>query len=166
MMDVEKGVFDMIYHSEYCVYSIALSPHDINSLYFSEGKGGFNKWDVRTGKSSLSCDLHEARINTIDFNSDTENMMATSSTDGTACIWDLRLMKKDKTTPLKIVKHKRAVHSAYFSPSGKFLATTRCVFGFHIVQLYMLLSVLGLVISFGLEAILSKQCFSYPLLQL
>ncbi|XP_042057638.1 DNA damage-binding protein CMR1-like [Salvia splendens] len=124
MMDVEKGVFDMIYHSEYCIYSIALSPYDVNSLYFGEGKGGFNKWDVRTGKSSLSCDLHEDRINTIDFNSDTENIMATSSTDGTACIWDLRLMKKDKTTPLKIVKHKRAVHSAYFSPSGKFLATT------------------------------------------
>ncbi|XP_057767121.1 uncharacterized protein LOC130987561 isoform X2 [Salvia miltiorrhiza] len=124
MMDVEKGVFDMVYHSEYCIYSISLSPRDVKSLYFGEGRGGFHKWDVRTGKSSLSCDLHGDRINSIDFNSETENIMATSSTDGTACIWDLRLMNKDKTTPLKTINHKRAVHSAYFSPSGKFLATT------------------------------------------
>lgn len=137
MMDVEKEVFDMVYHSEYCIYSINLNPHDIKSLYFGEGRGGINKWDVRAGKSSLSCDLHEDRINTIDFNSENENIMATSSSDGTACIWDLRLINKDKTTPLGTVNHKRAVHSAYFSPSGKFLATTRCVFCFtHIVQLY------------------------------
>lgn len=124
MMEVEKGIFDMVYHSEYCIYSMSQSPHDTKSLYFSEGKGGVNKWDVRAGKSSLSCDLHEDRINTIDFNSENENIMATSSTDGTACIWDLRLMNTDNTTPLTTVRHKRAVHSAYFSPSGKILATT------------------------------------------
>lgn len=133
MMEVEKGIFDMVYHSEYCVYSMSQSPHDIKSLYFSEGKGGVNKWDVRAGKSSLSCDLHEDRINTIDFNSENENIMATSSTDGTACIWDLRLMNTDNTTPLTTVRHKRAVHSAYFSPSGKILATTRCALVFMLV---------------------------------
>ncbi|KAI3446796.1 hypothetical protein Pfo_003461 [Paulownia fortunei] len=124
LMDVEKEVFDMVYSSEYTIYSISLSPRHTKSLYFSEGKGGVNMWDVRAGKSLLSCDLHEDRINTMDFNSENENLMATSSTDGTACIWDLRHMNADKTTPLKTVSHKRAVHSAYFSPTGKFLATT------------------------------------------
>ncbi|KAL6506109.1 hypothetical protein OROHE_022638 [Orobanche hederae] len=89
-----------------------------------EGKRGVNKWDVRAGKSLLSCDLHEDRINTIDFNSENENIIATSSTDGTACIWDLRYMNADKPSPLKTISHKRAVHSAYFSPTGKILATT------------------------------------------
>ncbi|KAK6151635.1 hypothetical protein DH2020_014270 [Rehmannia glutinosa] len=124
LMDVEKEVFDMVYSSEYTIYSISLSPRDVKSLYFSEGKGRVNMWDVRAGKSLLSCYLHEDRINTIDFNSENEDIMATSSTDGTACIWDLRLMNADKPTPLKTVSHKRAVHSAYFSPTGKFLATT------------------------------------------
>lgn len=130
LMDVEKEVFHMVYASEYTIYSMCQSPDDIKSLYFGEGKGGVNMWDVRAGKSSLSCDLHEDRINTIDFNPEVENIMATSSTDGTACIWDLRQLNADKPTPLKTVSHKRAVHSAYFSPTGKLLATTRFVWGF------------------------------------
>ncbi|KAL3642926.1 hypothetical protein CASFOL_013741 [Castilleja foliolosa] len=124
MMDVEKEVFDMVYYSEYSIFSLSLSPHDTKSLYFGEGKGGVNKWDLRAGKSSLSCDLHEDRINTIDFNSENENIIATSSTDGTACIWDMRHMNAEKPEPLKTISHGRAVHSAYFSPTGKFLATT------------------------------------------
>ncbi|KAL8497728.1 hypothetical protein ACS0TY_021164 [Phlomoides rotata] len=124
LMDVEKEVFDMVYSSEYSIYSISQSTHDVKSLYFGEGIGGINMWDVRAGKSSFSCDLHEYRINTIDFNSDNEYIMATSSTDGTACIWDLRQINADKPAPLKTVTHKRAVASAYFSPSGKCLATT------------------------------------------
>ncbi|KAH6819195.1 hypothetical protein C2S51_002798 [Perilla frutescens var. frutescens] len=123
-MEVEKEVFHMEYLSEYCIYSISQSSHDMKSLYFGEGKGGINKLDVRAGKSSMSCDVHGQRINTIDFNSENANIMATSSSDGTACIWDLRLMNKNKTTPLTTVTHKRAVYSAYFSPSGKYLATT------------------------------------------
>ncbi|KAL0345671.1 UNVERIFIED_CONTAM: WD repeat-containing protein 76 [Sesamum radiatum] len=124
LMDVEKEVFDMLYSTEYPIYSMSLSPRDTNSLCFSEGKGGVNMWDVRAGKSWLSCDLHEDRINTIDFNTENEKIMATSSSDGTACIWDLRHMHANKPKLLKTVSHKRAVHSAYFSPSGKFLATT------------------------------------------
>ncbi|EYU31796.1 hypothetical protein MIMGU_mgv1a005064mg [Erythranthe guttata] len=124
LMDVEKEIFDMVYYSDYTVYSMSQSPHDVKSLYFSEGRGGVNKWDVRAGKSCLKCDLHDERINTIDFNSENENIMATSSSDNTARIWDLRRINAVKPTPLKIVSHKRAVHSAYFSPTGKFLATT------------------------------------------
>ncbi|CAA0819963.1 DROUGHT SENSITIVE 1 [Striga hermonthica] len=80
--------------------------------------------DVRAGKCLLSCDLHVDRVNTIDFSSENANVMATSSTDSTACIWDLRRINANKPTPLKTVNHRRAVHSAFFSPTGKFLATT------------------------------------------
>lgn len=133
MMDVEKEAFDMVYLAEFCIFSMSLSPHDTKSLCFSEGRGLFNKWDLRAGKSSLTCDLHEERINTIDFNSENENIIATSSTDGRACIWDLRLMNKKNLTPLKTVNHEKAVHAAYFSPSGKFLATTRWVFDYSFI---------------------------------
>ncbi|KAL2482769.1 DROUGHT SENSITIVE 1 [Forsythia ovata] len=124
LMDVEKEAFDLVYSSEYSIHSISQSPHDRKSLYFSEGHGGVNMWDLKAGKSLSLWNLHDNRINTIDFNSENSNIMATSSTDGTACIWDLRHMSADKSKSLKTVCHKRAVHSAYFSPSGRFLATT------------------------------------------
>ncbi|KZV29617.1 hypothetical protein F511_00895 [Dorcoceras hygrometricum] len=124
LLDVEKEVFDMVYASEDSIYSMSINALDNKSLYFSEGRGGIKIWDLRAGKSMSSCDLHEARINTIDFNSENSNIMVTSSTDGTACIWDLRLLSADGSKPLKTIEHKRAIQSAYFSPTGKCLATT------------------------------------------
>ncbi|KAL6506107.1 hypothetical protein OROHE_022636 [Orobanche hederae] len=124
LMDVQREVFDMVYSGEHNIYSISLGAHDEKSLYFGEGKGKVNMWDVRAGKSLLSCNLHEDRINTIDFKPTNGHVMATSSKDGTACIWDLRRIAADKPTPLKTVCHKNAVNSAYFSPNGKYVATT------------------------------------------
>ncbi|XP_028073644.1 WD repeat-containing protein 76-like [Camellia sinensis] len=124
LMDVEKEIFDLVYSSDHAIFSISQRTNDTKSLYFSEGHGVLNIWDERAGKSSASWILHEDRINTIDFNSENTDIMATSSTDGTACIWDLRNIDADKPKCLKMVNRKRAVHSAYFSPSGSYLATT------------------------------------------
>ncbi|KAK1395906.1 WD repeat-containing protein 76 [Heracleum sosnowskyi] len=124
LMDVEKEIFDLAYSGAYSIYSIAHRPDDGNSLYFSEGRGELNMWDGRTGKSSSSWGLHETKINSIHFNACNTNMMATSSSDGTACIWDLRKVVADKAEALNTVNHEGAVHSAYFSPSGSILATT------------------------------------------
>ncbi|WCJ29851.1 DNA damage-binding protein CMR1 [Euphorbia peplus] len=124
MMNAEKEVFDLIYSSDDAIFSLSQRPNDMNGLYFSEGRGGLSILDERTRKLSSQWMLHESRINTIDFNSQNPNMMATSSTDGTACLWDLRSVNADKPNCLQTVTHKRAVHSAYFSPSGSFLATT------------------------------------------
>ncbi|XP_031257972.1 WD repeat-containing protein 76-like [Pistacia vera] len=124
LMDVEKEVYDLVHSSEYSIYSLSQNPNNVNTLYFSEGQGGLNIWDVRTKKCTTECRLHEARINTIDFNSQNLSIMASSSSDGTACLWDLRRMPTHKPKPLKIASHKKAVHAAYFSPSGKSLATT------------------------------------------
>ncbi|KAL8145323.1 hypothetical protein AgCh_003496 [Apium graveolens] len=124
LMDVEKEIFDLAYSGANCIYSIAQRPDDGNSLYISEGRGGLNIWDGRSGKSLSSWGLHETRINSIHFNACNTNMMATSSSDGTACIWDLRKVSADKAEALSTVNHEKAVHSAYFSPSGSILATT------------------------------------------
>ncbi|CAA0819962.1 DROUGHT SENSITIVE 1 [Striga hermonthica] len=37
MMDVEKEVFDLIHFSESSIFFTCLNPHDVKSLYFSEG---------------------------------------------------------------------------------------------------------------------------------
>ncbi|XP_022135022.1 WD repeat-containing protein 76 isoform X2 [Momordica charantia] len=124
LMDAEREMFDILYRSEYTVYSLSQQSNDVNCLYFAEGRGGLNIWDKRTGNCPMQWLLHEDRINSIDFNAENCNIMATSSSDGTACIWDLRSINAEKPKTLTMVRHKRAIHSAYFSPSGRFLATT------------------------------------------
>ncbi|KAJ0256691.1 DROUGHT SENSITIVE 1 [Hirschfeldia incana] len=124
LMDVEKSVFDLVYSSDDAIYSLSQRANDEQSLYFGEGHGVLNIFDLRAGKSVFHWDLHGQRINTIDFNTQNPNVMATSSKDGTACLWDLRSMGTNKPKNLRTVNHSKAVHSAYFSPSGLSLATT------------------------------------------
>ncbi|PKA62458.1 Protein damaged DNA-binding 2 [Apostasia shenzhenica] len=124
MMDVEKEIFQLVYSSTDSIYSICQFSCDANSLYFGEGAGVLKLWDERTGKASSSWELHRDRINTIDFHPENKDMMVTSSTDGTASIWDLRNIKNDQPKQVKLFQHQRAVHSAYFSPTGSYLATT------------------------------------------
>jgi WD40 repeat protein len=126
-MDVEKEVFDLVYSSDETIYSLSQQSNDPKCLYFAEGCGGMSIWDERTGNISAQWSPHDDRINSIDFNSENANIITTSSTDGTASIWDLRSIDADKFKSLKTVGHKRAVHSAYFSPSGRSLVTTRSV---------------------------------------
>ncbi|XP_058759414.1 uncharacterized protein LOC131632691 [Vicia villosa] len=128
MMDAEKEIFDMVYNGSEsdnaCIYALSQPKNDANCLYFSEGKGGLAVFDNRIGKCSSHWDLHEARINTIDFNPQSSHIVATSSSDGTACTWDLRCIGGPKHTALRTFPHKKSVQSAYFSPSGCSLATT------------------------------------------
>ncbi|KAL5547655.1 hypothetical protein UlMin_002886 [Ulmus minor] len=98
--------------------------NDVKCLYFGEGRGGLSIWDERTGKCSSEWVMHDDRINSIDFNSENPNLMTTSSSEGIACIWDLRIVNVDKPKTLTTISHKKAIHSAYFSPSGRSLATT------------------------------------------
>ncbi|CAH9070384.1 unnamed protein product [Cuscuta epithymum] len=125
LMDIEKELFDSIYISNSPIHAICQSPGDRNSLYFAEGSGYFEIWDLRAGKSSSSSrKLHGNMINSIDFNSENINTMATSSSDKTVCIWDMRNVGSNKLKPLRTIHHKRPVHSAYFSRSGRLLAST------------------------------------------
>nr|CAD1831919.1 unnamed protein product [Ananas comosus var. bracteatus] len=143
LMDADSETFNMIYSCGYSIYSLCQAPHDNNSLYFGE-RGELKLFDLRVGKVSGSWDLHEQRINTIDFHPENVNLFATSSTDGTACIWDLRRSKENKLECLKTVQHNRAVHSAHFSPSGSCLATTsrddkvRIISGANFEDLFMI----------------------------
>ncbi|CAN6857239.1 unnamed protein product [Brassica oleracea] len=126
LMDVEKMVFDLVYsRDEYePIHSLSQRPNDEQSLYFGGGEGMFNVWDLRAGKSVFNWELHKYRIHTIDFNPRNPHLMATSSQDRTACLWDLRTMGAKKPKALATVDHAKAVYSAYFSPSGLSLATT------------------------------------------
>lgn len=127
VMDIKREVCDSIHQSPFPVHSMSGRPHDKDTIYFSEGNGLFDIWDLRAGASTSTWRLyggHAAKIHTIDFNPENSNIMASSCSNGTACIWDLRNISRDKPVPLKAISHKNGVQSAYFSPSGRFLATT------------------------------------------
>lgn len=122
-MDLEKESFNMIQLCDYPVFSLCQAPNSASCLYFGEGND-LKVFDERVGKVSTKWNLHDNRINSIDFHPENTYMLATSSTDGTACLWDMRTMKKKKAESLKVLKHNRSVQSAYFSPSGHMVATT------------------------------------------
>ncbi|CAJ1944764.1 unnamed protein product [Sphenostylis stenocarpa] len=124
LMDAEKEIFDLVFEIDEKIYALSQPTNETNCLYLAEGFGGLTIWDNRMGKRSSHWDLHESRINTIDFNCQNPHIVATSSSDATACTWDLRYTDKDKLIALSTFTHKRSVQSAYFSPSGCSLATT------------------------------------------
>ncbi|CAO2210606.1 unnamed protein product [Urochloa humidicola] len=124
LMDVEKEIFNTIYQCDYPAFSLCQAPDNATCLYFGEGNGQLKAFDERVGQASSKWLLHGDCICSIDFNPENPNMLATSSLDNTACLWDLRSMKVPKTKSLKVVKHEHGVRSAYFSPRGGFLATT------------------------------------------
>ncbi|GJZ94385.1 WD repeat-containing protein 76, partial [Tanacetum coccineum] len=123
-LDIEKEIFALSYSTDNPITSMSQQPGDVHSLYFGEGEGVVRQWDQRSRKSIFSCDIHDSIVNTIDFNPENTNIMATSSSDNTACIWDLRKHSKSKPELVKLIVRKSPVHSACFSPSGSFLATT------------------------------------------
>ncbi|KAF0900660.1 hypothetical protein E2562_033881 [Oryza meyeriana var. granulata] len=119
LLDLEKGTFNMIQVSDYPIFSLCQAPNSPSCLYFGEGND-LKLFDERMGKVSTTWNSHDNRINSIDFHPEYTYMLATSSTDGTARIWDLRTMKES----LKVLEHGRSVQSAYFSPSGCMVAST------------------------------------------
>lgn len=143
-MDVNKEMFSLVYSNNEAIFSLSHRPNDVNSSYFGEGQGGLKVWDERARKASSSYSLHDRRINSIDFNSMNNNLMATSSSDGTACIWDLRNVDPSHPKSLKMVNHQKAIHSAYFSPSGNCLATTRSVYVYYLFLACPYLNIQGM----------------------
>ena len=104
VFDIEKESFELAYNSDFPIFSIGRPNDDVNCVYLGEDRGGLSILDVRMSKPSKSLSLHYSSINTIDFNPQDSNLLSTSSSDNTACIWDLRNI--DQNVFIKGVKHK------------------------------------------------------------
>lgn len=120
--DVDNAQFDVLYSTDDLLSAISFIPGNAHCAFVAQADGDLTMLDTRDGKNNSGYSLHERRINTIDFNAHATSVMATSSTDATACVWDIRKLKNASSSLVK-VEHARAVHSAYFSPSGNLLAT-------------------------------------------
>ncbi|KAF6147402.1 hypothetical protein GIB67_016759 [Kingdonia uniflora] len=97
VMDIEKELFNVLYSCDKFIHSLSLRPYEAESLYFGDGDGFLNVWDERAGKCFSPVMLHDKKISTMDFNPVNTNMMVTSTTDQSACIWDLRKINSQKT---------------------------------------------------------------------
>ncbi|XP_020182515.3 DNA damage-binding protein cmr1 isoform X1 [Aegilops tauschii subsp. strangulata] len=124
LMDFEKEKYSMVHLWERPVYSLCQAQNSARCLYFGDEKGGLTLFDEREGKVLTTWDVHEEKINSIDFHPEKPHMLATSSTDQTACIWDVRNIKSKEPDSLKVFKLHKSAQSAYFSPSGRMLAVT------------------------------------------
>ncbi|KAM3343174.1 hypothetical protein P3S68_028140 [Capsicum galapagoense] len=124
LLDVEKEAFDEIYQDIYAVYSICHRWEDVNCVYFGDEVGELKIFDVRASTPSSSWRLHGEAINTVHCKPNDLNIIATSSADKTVSLWDLRSISSDDPKSLITIRHGGPIYSAYFSPSGGFLATT------------------------------------------
>ncbi|PON62520.1 Guanine nucleotide-binding protein, beta subunit [Parasponia andersonii] len=120
VIEEEDGIYRYRPHQS-SISGISIHPHCLTK---GRARGGLKIWDARTGNCTTQWSLHDEKINSIDFSSENPNIMATSSRDWTACIWDLRRIDADKPKTLKTVRHEATISFAYFSSSGKCLATT------------------------------------------
>ncbi|KAH7420491.1 hypothetical protein KP509_13G010000 [Ceratopteris richardii] len=123
-LDVEISMFDLMYSldNDDIFSAICTVPGSTNCAYVAEGSGTLKMLDVREKKFSSSGLFHQRRINTIDISKQSPWLMVTASTDTDVSVWDVRKMKKSRDR-IGHVQHKKAVHSAYFSPSGSTIAT-------------------------------------------
>ncbi|XP_078171350.1 DROUGHT SENSITIVE 1 isoform X2 [Carex rostrata] len=111
---VSDGLFKFFPHRS-PVSGISVHPSSVRKV---------KSFDERAGKIIYEWELHEQRVNTIDFHPENSNLIATSSSDNFVRIWDLRCIDKDKPKSIREVSHNRAVHSAYFSPTGNSIVST------------------------------------------
>ncbi|KAI4974531.1 hypothetical protein ZWY2020_047811 [Hordeum vulgare] len=124
LLDFEEENFSIVHLWEWSVYSLCQAQDSVRCLYFGDGNGGLTLSDDRVGKVLTTWDAHDDRINSIDFHPEKTHILATSSSDGTACIWDVRNMKMKDPDSLKVFKLDKSAQAAYFSPNGRLLAVT------------------------------------------
>lgn len=91
-----------------------------NWLASGDSKGNIMIWDSRTFEAIENLEGRKSRINDIDFNID-DKLMATSSQDGTARMWDCTNLNNQ---PIELTDHESWVLSSVFSPDGKKLVTS------------------------------------------
>ncbi len=91
-----------------------------NWLASGDSKGNIKIWDSKTFEAIENLEGRKSRINDIDFNID-DKLMATSSQDGTARMWDCTNLNNQ---PIELTDHESWVLSNIFSPDGKKLVTS------------------------------------------
>ncbi|GJX28070.1 WD repeat-containing protein 76 [Tanacetum coccineum] len=121
VFDIEKESFDLVYNSDYPIFSIGRAKDDVNCVYLGEDRGGASILDVRMSKPSKSWSLHYNSINTIDFNPQDSNLMSTSSSDNTVMDDSVRLISGTSYDVEDTISH--------YTYTSRFLSRVRGIWG-------------------------------------
>ena len=118
LFDMQKAVFTEIYSNDQGagLYDMAFRG---SAAYLANEVGGVVQFDTKAGKVVKEWDLHEKKVNTVEFRPDSEVYFATASLDRSVALWDARKMKK----PLHVLPHDLSVSQASWSPDGDSLCT-------------------------------------------
>ncbi|XP_002964849.2 WD repeat-containing protein 76 [Selaginella moellendorffii] len=120
LMDIDKAAFSRVFLSDESLSAMSYLAESTHVISIGDYEGDMKLVDARSSTVASHWKLHERRIHSIDSTPQRPHQVATSSGDGTVSLWDVRVTKRNLAT----MTHGKAVHSAYFSPSGDQLAST------------------------------------------
>ena len=95
------------------VEDVSWSPYCVTLLGSVGDDRKIKLWDTRMKEASIEVDAHMHEINSLDFNKQDPNLLATGSSDKTVAVWDIRNMQK-KLASLEF--HKEPVSGLKWAP--------------------------------------------------
>jgi WD40 repeat protein len=132
-LDVDAEHFSLLHCSdshEYSAFSPAAAASDASpTLWLGTNTGSIGAIDPRapsTGSSAavaaMTC--HEKKVNTLSFEPSNGWLLASSSTDCTVAVWDVRASLKK---PLVRLQHPKSSQAAEWAPDGSARLLTTCM---------------------------------------
>lgn len=104
----------------------ACHPDPHRTAYVADVDGNMDIVDVRTCKTTQQgVNLHDKRINTLSLEPLAEHLLATSSSDNSTVVFDVRHLGKGGK-PVCSASHAYTCQSAYFAPDGACDIGTTC----------------------------------------
>lgn len=91
-----------------------------DTAYVGDNDGGLTIVDMRTGTAAAgpAFSAHYERVNCTSLAPDGQALLATSSSDRTVAVWDLRKGLSRGVKPLHQLQHGKSCHGAYWAPQG------------------------------------------------
>ena len=120
-LDVERECFSLAWGDLEMEYSAMALANGGDTLLVGDNLGQLDIIDARSSsRIGKTLTLQNRKINTVHCDPLAEHLVATSSTDSTIAIWDLRKMQSARSspTPIATAEHGKTCQSAYFCPDG------------------------------------------------
>eukprot|EP00890_Picochlorum_soloecismus_P002433 jgi/Picsp_1/3190/NSC_06030-R1_wd repeat-containing protein 76-like len=120
-LDIERECFSLAWGDLEMEYSSMALANGGDTLLLGDNLGQLDRVDTRSAsRIGKTVSLQNRKINTVHCDPMAEHLVATSSTDSTIAIWDLRKMQSARSTPSPVATagHSKTCQSAYFCPDG------------------------------------------------
>jgi len=118
-LDTESSAFVLAWGDEEMEYSAMDLSSDGSVAYIGDKDGGLDVIDLRTGTRTVpkGIDIHKKKVNTVHVDPCGAPILATSSTDSTLALWDLRKFGRG-AKPSATASHRQTCQAAYLAPDG------------------------------------------------